>query len=343
MNMKYVTGLIGGMVFVFTLASALDSSGQVAPSGAMTIDNSDPGFSVVGPAWKDKEYAGAVNDNVKRRAAKNRYEESRAPRWRFENIPGGKIYIEASMPMKLLPHTGNYRYVIVNGNTEIGRFPLIQTADASLWHALGSVRVVQGAVEVRLVLEGTTGPTVAIADAIRITVTQTCGNGICEANEGPYGCDPFISEDGTNGCEGYVYCPQDCEASMCGNGEMEIGEQCDDGNAENGDGCTARCELCPIPKCVAPPEGCQYEEDGTLLENGCRANPCGTLVCQTCGNGTIDQGEECDARDGSCDANCRFCPIPVCPAPPEGCYYKQDGTLGENGCYANPCGTLVCQ
>jgi cysteine-rich repeat protein len=42
---------------------------------------------------------------------------------------------------------------------------------------------------------------------------------------------------------------------VCGNGTLETGEQCDDGNAIDGDGCSAACQTEPEPS-IAPPEGC---------------------------------------------------------------------------------------
>ena len=37
-------------------------------------------------------------------------------------------------------------------------------------------------------------------------------------------------------------------APVCGNNSVEVGEQCDDGNAASGDGCSASCVLEPKPK-----------------------------------------------------------------------------------------------
>ena len=39
-------------------------------------------------------------------------------------------------------------------------------------------------------------------------VDSVCGNGICEGNEGKYGCDPL--GEGPNPCVGYIFCPEDC-------------------------------------------------------------------------------------------------------------------------------------
>ena len=59
---------------------------------------------------------------------------------------------------------------------------------------------------------------------------------------------------------------------VCGNGEREAGEACDDGNGTNGDGC----------------------------DNNCTAT--------RCGNGVVTRGERCDdgnVVDGDgCDSNC---------------------------------------
>lgn len=63
---------------------------------------------------------------------------------------------------------------------------------------------------------------------------------------------------------------------MCGDGVRQHGEQCEDGNLVDGDGCSS---LCQIESFV-------------------------------CGNGKVDRGEQCD--DGNtipgdgCSANCTF-------------------------------------
>jgi len=53
-----------------------------------------------------------------------------------------------------------------------------------------------------------------------------CGDGECDWNET---------------C---INCEWDCgECPPCGNGEPDPGEECDDGNTEDGDGCSAECKL----------------------------------------------------------------------------------------------------
>jgi len=48
----------------------------------------------------------------------------------------------------------------------------------------------------------------------------------------------------------------ECPPPVCGNGVPEPGEECDDGNADDGDGCAAdcrvRCRAEPVPACHAP-------------------------------------------------------------------------------------------
>lgn len=67
--------------------------------------------------------------------------------------------------------------------------------------------------------------------------------------------------------------------SVCGNGILESGEQCDDGNTISGDGCSATCDI---------------------------EHP----AAQECGNGILEEGEECD--DGNtingdgCDSACQI-------------------------------------
>jgi cysteine-rich repeat protein len=103
-------------------------------------------------------------------------------------------------------------------------------------------------------------------------------------------------------------CQAECPAVECGNGIVEPGEECDDGNLIAGDGCDPLCAW-EAPICgngvLEAGEEC---DDGNLVAgDGC--DP----VCQVeppiCGNGILEPGEECDdgntiAGDG-CDASCR--------------------------------------
>jgi cysteine-rich repeat protein len=118
----------------------------------------------------------------------------------------------------------------------------------------------------------------------------------------------------------------------CGNGEVEPGEECDDGDTLSGDGCSDVCleEICGNAR-VDAGEEC---DDGNTLDD----DDCDSLCQLECGNGNLDGDEQCD--DGNrtngdlCDENCidEVCGNGVVqPGPPkEDC---DDGnTLSGDGC-----------
>ena len=87
---------------------------------------------------------------------------------------------------------------------------------------------------------------------------------------------------------------------LCGNGMVDPGEQCDDGNRMSGDGCSALCQI----ECT---EWC-----------GCGLNTC--IISTVCGDGVLSPNEGCDdgnQRSGDgCPGNCSSpetgwsCPVP---------------------------------
>jgi len=86
---------------------------------------------------------------------------------------------------------------------------------------------------------------------------------------------------------------EECCPMACGNGKVEVlaGEQCDDGNKRNGDGCDNKCKMEPGYIC--------------LVEIGAED---GLSYCKRCRDGKVDAGEHCD--DGNdvqfdgCDPYC---------------------------------------
>jgi len=95
--------------------------------------------------------------------------------------------------------------------------------------------------------------------------------------------------------------------AICGNGIIEAGEACDDGNLVNGDGCENNCTLTGAICGNGIIEAGEACDDGNLVNgDGCENN-C-TLTGAICGNGIIEAGETCD--DGNlingddCDSNC---------------------------------------
>ncbi len=141
----------------------------------------------------------------------------------------------------------------------------------------------------------------------------------------------------------------------CGNGIVEENEQCDDGNAVDGDGCESNCTTTPSATCgdgkLDPAEQC---DDGNNVDgDGCESN-CKKTAPVTCGDGKLDPGEECDDGnkvDGDgCEANCTKTPSPLCgngiKDPGEECDdgNKTPGDGCENDCKKTPselCGNGV--
>lgn len=121
---------------------------------------------------------------------------------------------------------------------------------------------------------------------------------------------------------------------------VETGEECDDGNADAGDGCSPTCkkELCGDG--VVQPKGAdglpntaddeKCDDGNRAVGDGCN-NEC---VAETCGNGVHDQGEECDDGADNSDTEpgaCRTdCTRPAC----------DDGVIDDVAPYGEQCECL---
>ena len=159
--------------------------------------------------------------------------------------------------------------------------------------------------------------------------------------------------------------PSTCHPSTCGNGALDAGETCDDGNFVSGDGCSALCQIehtftCGNPGVLCTPdcgdgtktlrEAC---DDGNNVDgDGCSANctveagfNCNfanvldfgtTCVATVCGDGQVDVPQEgCDDGrndDGDgCDANCQPERGYVCVGEPSACAtHCGDGVIAGN-------------
>lgn len=101
-----------------------------------------------------------------------------------------------------------------------------------------------------------------------------CGDSIVEQEHGEE-CDDANKTD-TDGCTNA------CKKPFCGDGIKSLTEQCDDGNSNDTDGCTAKCQV---------------------------------MTVVSCGNGIVENypNEECDDRNTNDNDNCRNnCKLPRC-------------------------------
>ncbi|HEX4352590.1 MAG TPA: DUF4215 domain-containing protein [Polyangiales bacterium] len=137
----------------------------------------------------------------------------------------------------------------------------------------------------------------------------------------------------------------------CGDGKLQAGEACDDGNDEGGDGCSSDCTtvekdfLCPAPgsACVSTivcgdgrlsgqetcDDGNTADGDGCshtcAIQPGYLCSPAGArCVASKCGDGIVAGSEQCDdgnttAADG-CSATCDLEPGFACPDADKPCH-----------------------
>ncbi len=117
-----------------------------------------------------------------------------------------------------------------------------------------------------------------------------------------------IVVDGFGGAEGNYLLNIAEQVPVCGNGVVDAGEECDDGNNLNGDGCSAVCvtEFCGD----GTMQGTEQCDDGNNVDgDGCSA----ACVLESCGDGVVQAPEQCDDGnnvDGDgCSAACvtEFC------------------------------------
>jgi fibro-slime domain-containing protein len=164
---------------------------------------------------------------------------------------------------------------------------------------------------------------------------------------GTFGFAGMVATDGAAGCGvGCVDAAADVpKGPVCGNGILEAGEQCDDGDTAPGDGCNGLCQIEPNYICPTAGQPCQStivcgngkvegneacDDGNTLGGDGCTPScqiqtgwicPATGGACQVappppCGDGRIEAGETCDdgntkAGDG-CSATCTIEPGYMC-------------------------------
>jgi cysteine-rich repeat protein len=107
--------------------------------------------------------------------------------------------------------------------------------------------------------------------------------------------------------------------AVCGDGTVDAGEVCDDGNTADDDGCSAACdsdESCGngvLDDALAFPEQC---DDGNLVNGDGCDDFC--FIETECGNGFLDANEECDdgnlVNGDGCEDDCTINLAAVCAA-----------------------------
>jgi cysteine-rich repeat protein len=119
-----------------------------------------------------------------------------------------------------------------------------------------------------------------------------------------------------------IHCPEGKQVAVsgpaCGDGQRDSEEQCDDGNAMNGDGCDARCRVEPSWVCAWA------------------GSP-----CSRCGNCQLETGEQCDdgntAGGDGCSERCQQESGYVCGRPEQACMPFGECGDGRVGGYHELC------
>lgn len=155
-------------------------------------------------------------------------------------------------------------------------------------------------------------PDTAVPDTVVVTVSSSSPAAAPVKISGKAGtCGDFVVEDGEECDDGNDIdtdgCTNKCRRPRCGDKIVQDGEECDDGNQENNDKCTNDCRL---PRCgdgyVQKGEEC---DDGNQDSNDRCTNDC---KLPRCGDGVRQEPEECDdgaansdGMAGACRTSCR--------------------------------------
>lgn len=143
-------------------------------------------------------------------------------------------------------------------------------------------------------------------------VLPTCGDGNVDV-QAPYKeqCDLGLNNSNTSNST----CSTQCTViPHCGNGMVELGEQCDDGDTSSGDGCSAICTV--EGKCGNASWDSGEECDSAIQTTQCGGKSMCTMMCYCanyCGDGRIAGNEVCDDGNTSLGDGCRNdCSAEVC-------------------------------
>ena len=205
------------------------------------------------------------------------------------------VEINYSAPGKLLPAALKTKLVTIVAHVVPGE--QILSPASGLFYANGWT----GKADLNMFLVASPGTRNNTTGAAPLYYPAFCGDGVVGNTPGET-CDP----PGQPGPGSANLCRANC--TYCGDGIVNNGEQCDDGNNVNGDGCENNCT--PTPICGdsiignTPGETCDPPgQPGPGSANLCRAN------CTYCGDGIVNDAEQCDdgnsANGDGCSATCQ--------------------------------------
>jgi len=160
--------------------------------------------------------------------------------------------------------------------------------------------------------------------------------------------------------------------SPCGDGVVQSGESCDDGNRVGGDGCSSTCAREPHYTCPTAGHPCVHDvvcgdgiveateqcDDGNTTNNDgcsstctleCRRSCTGATCTAVCGDGAVEGTEQCDdgnttAGDG-CSPTCAWEHRAASMAEGWSCSTPKgtDGCIGPTVCVVTTCGNGVVE
>ena len=135
-------------------------------------------------------------------------------------------------------------------------------------------------------------------------------------------------------------CTNACLNKRCGDGYVQSGEQCDDGNQNQNDACKNNCTNNVCGDQIVNPDTEECDDGNTVNNDGC-TNLCKSPVC---GDGIKQTGEQCDdGNQVNTDACTNACENARCgdgiTGPGEQC---DDGNLTNNDACTNACQNARC-
>ena len=102
------------------------------------------------------------------------------------------------------------------------------------------------------------------------------------------------------------------DATLCNaDGVIDVGEECDDGNSMNGDGCSQGCRIEPCHTCAGAPSLCSAVPDGTSCDDRMFCNGADTCLTATC---TVHAGDPCAGGiecNNVCNEGADSCTVPA--------------------------------